>query len=114
MAVRSKQLTNGTVNVGSSAVTLYTATSGETPLLKYVTVFNRHASSSATFWLARGTGASSTQDGVFLTETLAAGEARRYEVWIVLGGSGNVSAIASISGAISIRLYGAELEGVAD
>jgi len=114
MAVRSKALTNGTTNVGNVSATLYTGTSGETPLLKYVTVFNRHATSAVSFVINRGATAAFNSNSVFIADTLAVGEAKRYEVWIVLGGSGNVSAIANVSGALSVYLYGAELEGVAD
>jgi len=113
MTVRSKQLV-GTVNLTTASQSLYTVQSGETTLVKYVVVYNRHATNAATITLGRGSSAGNTNNGTFLRESIGPFEAKRWDVWLALPAGAQISAIASANTSLSVSLYGAELEGVAD
>jgi len=114
LAVRSKPLNQTIINVPTSSTLLYEGPSGETPLIKFVTLFNRHATNNVTITVGLGGTAAAGNDGTIFTETLAPREVKRFEVFIPLKEGGKVSAISSTSSAGTVRLFGAELEGVAD
>lgn len=108
MAVRSKRLWSGGLGAG---VVLYTAASGETVLIKTVTMKNASAASTV---VRIGFGNSSGVGQLF-SEALAVGEVKRIDCWLVLmeGQTVNASAVPA-AGTIHTMGFGAELEGVAD
>jgi len=112
MAVRSKQL-GGTNNIGTASTTCYTVPSGETTLLKSISLYNRHATTAVTVTIGRGT-AGANNNGTMFVVTLQPHTHAYIECWIVLAATVTVQAIASIATAASMYMSGAELEGVAD
>jgi len=113
VTVRSKAL-KYTQNLSTTSAVVYTASSGETVLVKRVVIYNRHATNAATVTVSMGATAGATNNGTHLRETLQPQTCIDREVWWVLQPGIPISAIASANTSLTISLYGAELEGVAD
>ena len=113
MAVRTKQL-GGTNNIGTASSVIYTVPSGETTIIKEVSIYNRHATNPVTVTIGRGAAAAATNNGTFIRETIQPQTALRISLWMVVAATVQISAIASIATAATVYMSGAELEGVAD
>ena len=113
MAVRTKQL-GGTNNVGTTSAVIYTVPSGETTIIKEVSVYNRHSTTAAILTLGRGSSAADTNNGTFLRESIGPFEAKRFPMWMVCAAGVPISAKANNATSLSVYMSGTELEGVAD
>jgi len=112
MGVRSKQL-GGTNNIGTTSTLCYTVESGETTLLKSISLYNRHATATAVVTIGRGT-AGVTNNGTMFRVSMPPSTHAYIECWIVLAAGATVSAISDTATAVSMYMSGAELEGAAD
>jgi hypothetical protein len=110
MAVRTKRLAAGSFN--TATVSPYTVPVDETAILKYLTLHNPSATTAAT--VTSRVSVSGSQR-TWLVVTLAAGEARQFDIWMVLMPTESIQLVSSLAGNnIAYVLSGTELEGVAD
>jgi hypothetical protein len=111
MGVRSKRLWGPTQLPVATTVTLYTVPSGETALVKWITVANSNAAVQRVELAIQTTAATATG----FRMDLAALEVRQLEVWWALPAGEIIRALGTPGhAALRISGYGAELEGAAD
>lgn len=114
MPVRSKRLWDRVAVSNTAATTLYTADSGETVLVKTITVVNPSATLPATVYIGRpapGVGSS----GNLFKVTVPVDEVVQIYTWIVLQPGNPMQArVAGTNTVVRCSGFGAELEGVAD
>ena len=109
MGVRTKRLAATTLTT-AAATTLFTTSSGETGIVKTLTVQNVTAGAVTLTWFL-------TIGGVnygFLVQQLAANAMTNVSVYLVLQPGESLGAIASSANALRVTAHGTELEGVAD
>lgn len=110
MAVRTKQLAEGTFT--NSNVTIYTCPTGETTIVKYVTLFNPSASTATTVRVRLVTAGGAR---TFIRQEIPIQTAVRIDSWLVMEPGDTIDALATAAGInVEYTLSGAELEGVAD
>lgn len=110
MGVRSSRLAGPSVVTGTGTTTVLTVESGETWLVKWVTLAN-DAGSGHEIQLYVGSNAIGNQ---LFRETVPATSCIQREVWWVLGPGEALTAKGGSGQSTTITVHGAELEGVAD
>lgn len=110
MAVRSKRLAAVSQAAGASGV-VYTVPSGETTLIKSVSIASAGAGSTGVGVYIRVGGAGTYYP--IAVEIVATGTAKFINLWAVLQPTDTISVFTATT-ASTVYLSGSELEGVAD
>jgi len=112
MGVRSKRLASRVqLTPASTAVTLYTTSSGETALIKRVIVHNPHTAAVTVYIGVAGIAPNSS--GIYRKVVVPADDSADFDTWWVIPDGNSLSGYCATN-TVRVSLFGAELEGVAD